>query len=179
MFPDIASLFVVIRSVVIVGLGFFGPVFGATFEVAHEESTKNISVVRSTESFPQHISPHTPSRKKLRNGPKMTNNDPRRPCVGFSTLYQQGIASWYGHRFHGKQMANGAVYDMHELTVAHRKLPLGTHVCIQNEANGKAVFATVTDRGPYVDGRIIDLSLKVAELLGMRDRGVAIVTILL
>lgn len=178
MFPDIASLFAVIRSVVIVGLGFFGPVFGA-IEIAPEESTKNISVVRSTESFRQHAPSSTRPRKQLRSGIRMTKDNTQRQCVGFSTLYQQGIASWYGPGFHGKQMANGATYNMHGLTVAHRKLPLGTHVCIQNPENGKAVFATVTDRGPYIDGRIIDLSLKVAEVLGIKNRGVAMVTILL
>ncbi len=76
-------------------------------------------------------------------------------------------------------MANGATYNMYALTVAHRKLPLGTHVCIQNPENGKAVLATVTDRGPYVNGRIIDLSQKVAEVLGITERGTAYVFILL
>ena len=179
MFPNIGSLFIVIRRVVIAGLGFFGPVFGAIFEIAPEESTKNISVVRYTESFRLYAPSPTPPRKQLQSGMKITKGTTLRQCVGFSTLYQQGVASWYGPRFHGKQMANGATYNMHELTVAHRKLPLGTHVCIQNPKNGKSVFATVTDRGPYIDGRIIDLSQKVAEVLGIKDRGIAFVTILL
>lgn len=160
---------------ILCGLGFFGPVFGAVFDKAPEESTKNISVVRSAEFFH-----HSQSSRVAQRPSKHKDTKYFRPsCEGFSTLYQRGIASWYGPGFHGRQMANGADFNMYALTVAHRRLPLGTHVCIQNPENGRSVFATVTDRGPYIDGRVIDLSRKVAEVLGITQRGTAYVSILL
>ncbi len=80
---------------------------------------------------------------------------------------QTGIASWYGPGFHGRPMANGKPYNMRALTVAHRTLPLGTMVRIRNHSNGKEVVAKVTDRGPYIPGRIVDLSKGVADRLGI------------
>jgi rare lipoprotein A len=74
-------------------------------------------------------------------------------------------------------MANGRVYDMERFTVAHRTLPLGTEVCITNRKTGKSVRAVVTDRGPYVAPRIIDLSKRVADELGITESGLEMVTI--
>jgi rare lipoprotein A len=74
-------------------------------------------------------------------------------------------------------MANGRIFNMHDYTVAHRRLPLGTRVCISNPQNGKWVFATVTDRGPYIHGRVVDLSKRVAQDLDIMDSGVAPVKI--
>lgn len=76
-------------------------------------------------------------------------------------------------------MANGRIYDMHRYTVAHRKLPLGTPICIVNPKNGAIVHAVVTDRGPYKGKRVIDLSRKIADDLGMRHDGLAEVHILI
>lgn len=76
-------------------------------------------------------------------------------------------------------MANGKIYDMNALTVAHRFLPLGTPICIVNPANGRSVRAVVTDRGPYVGGRIIDLSRRIAAELGTLERGLGVVHIFL
>ncbi|HUX81144.1 MAG TPA: septal ring lytic transglycosylase RlpA family protein [Candidatus Paceibacterota bacterium] len=86
-------------------------------------------------------------------------------------------ASWYGRTFEGKLMANGKPFNMHKRTVAHKYLPLGSRVCVRNPKNGKEVFAVVTDRGPYVRGRSIDLSWQVAEDLGLLNRGVSRVQI--
>ena len=86
-------------------------------------------------------------------------------------------ASWYGSAFQGKLMANGKPFDMHKLTVAHKHLPLGSRICIRNPRNGKEIIATVTDRGPYVKGRDIDLSKQVALQLGLLGRGVSHVEI--
>lgn len=85
--------------------------------------------------------------------------------------FQTGVASWYGADFHGKAMANQKPYDMHAATVAHRRLPLGTKVCIRNLANERIVVATVTDRGPYVGARIVDLSKGVAQALAIDGLG--------
>jgi rare lipoprotein A len=86
---------------------------------------------------------------------------------------EEGIASWYGEPYHGKQAADGSIYDMTKMTVASKSLPLGSLVMIENLKNGRRVIATVTDRGPYVDGRIIDVSLAVAKALGMIQEGIA------
>jgi rare lipoprotein A (peptidoglycan hydrolase) len=82
--------------------------------------------------------------------------------------FQRGTASWYGPGFNGRPMANGDRFDMEAATVAHKKLPLGTRVCIKNPANERVVIATVTDRGPYVGERIVDLSKGVARALDIK-----------
>lgn len=83
-----------------------------------------------------------------------------------------GKASWYGKDFHNKATASGLKYDMHTFTAAHRTLPMGTVVKVTDQANGKSVMVCVTDRGPYVHGRIIDLSYAAAKKLGLDARGV-------
>ena len=90
---------------------------------------------------------------------------------------QIGTASWYGPRFHGKKTANGEVFNQNKLTAAHRTLPLGTTVEVTNVTNGKSVNVKITDRGPYVNGRVIDLSRAAAIRLGMKEAGVARVQI--
>ncbi len=84
---------------------------------------------------------------------------------------EQGIASWYGGDFHGRQTASGAVYDQFKLTAAHRLLPLGSVVRVTNAENGRAVEVVINDRGPFIKGRIIDLSYAAAEHLGGVDSG--------
>jgi rare lipoprotein A len=86
--------------------------------------------------------------------------------------YQVGIASWYGEQFQGKTTASGEPFDMRDYTAAHPSLPLGTFVRVTNLKNGKAVVVRINDRGPVVDGRIIDLSYNAARALGFKDRGV-------
>ncbi|MBD3370123.1 septal ring lytic transglycosylase RlpA family protein [Candidatus Fermentibacteria bacterium] len=88
-------------------------------------------------------------------------------------LRQRGVASYYGEAFHGRKTANGEVFDMHALTCAHRTLPFGTMVEVTNLDNGNRVTVRVNDRGPYVSGRIIDLTVKAARELGMIDSGIA------
>ncbi len=90
---------------------------------------------------------------------------------------QVGVASWYGEQFQGRRTASGAIFDKWGLTAAHRKLPLGTEVTVTNLENGKSVTVTVNDRGPYVDGRVIDLSRGAARELGMVEWGLALVQI--
>jgi rare lipoprotein A len=75
---------------------------------------------------------------------------------------EEGKASWYGAPFHGRRASNGEVYDMYKLTAAHRTLPFGTMVRVTNLDNGKSTTVRITDRGPFVDNRIIDLSLAAA-----------------
>jgi len=84
-----------------------------------------------------------------------------------------GYASWYGPNFHGRLTANGEIYDMNGLSAAHTTLPLPSYVRVTNLTNGSSVVVRVNDRGPFHDDRIIDLSARAAELLGMTNAGVA------
>src|SRR5579885_606899 len=85
----------------------------------------------------------------------------------------EGVASWYGEEFNGRLTASGEVYDMYRLTAAHKTLPLGTVVKVHNLDNGKSVEVRINDRGPYVKGRIIDLSRTAGRAIGMREKGTA------
>jgi rare lipoprotein A len=85
---------------------------------------------------------------------------------------QVGTASWYGKQFHGRQTASGDTYDMFQFTAAHRTLPLGTLVKVTNLRNGKWVIVKVTDRGPYVGHRVMDVSYGAAQMMGFRQRGI-------
>ena len=88
-----------------------------------------------------------------------------------------GVASWYGGRFHGRSTANGETYNQHALTAAHRTLPFGTEVLVTNKANGKSVVVRINDRGPFHGNRVIDLSQKAANQIGMVNSGTARVTV--
>jgi rare lipoprotein A len=90
-----------------------------------------------------------------------------------SAAGEVGIASFYGRRFHGRRTASGHLFDATAATAAHRTLPFGTEVTITNLANGRTVVATITDRGPYVRGRIIDVSRSLASALGFTRSGTA------
>jgi len=89
-----------------------------------------------------------------------------------SKPYQVGTASWYGSYFQGKETASGEAYNMYDFTAAHPMLPLGTYVKVTNVRNGRSVVVRVNDRGPVVDGRIIDVSYGAAQALGMKSRGI-------
>lgn len=84
-----------------------------------------------------------------------------------------GKASWYGRDFHGGSTASGLSYDMYTFTAAHRTLPMGTVVRVTDQHNGKSVMVCVTDRGPFVRGRIIDLSFAAAQQIDIDDRGIS------
>jgi rare lipoprotein A len=86
---------------------------------------------------------------------------------------ETGKASWYGHPFHGRTTSNGETYDMYALTAAHKTLPFNTHVSVENPVNGKAIVVRINDRGPFVKGRIIDLSYAAASRIGLVEPGVA------
>jgi len=90
---------------------------------------------------------------------------------------QRGIASWYGADFHGKKTSNGEIYDMYTMTAAHKTLPLGTYVRVYNLENGRQLDVRINDRGPFVRGRIIDLSYTAAKKIDIVDSGTAAVEI--
>jgi rare lipoprotein A len=85
----------------------------------------------------------------------------------------QGRASWYGPQFHGRRTANGEIFNSNDLTAAHRSLPFGTKVRVTNINNGRSVVVRINDRGPFIGGRIIDLSAGAARILNMVQSGVA------
>jgi len=87
------------------------------------------------------------------------------------------VASWYGRQFHGKPTASGEIFDMNAPTAAHKKLPFGTKLLVINPDNEKSTTVTITDRGPYIWGRELDLSYKAASDIGMIGAGVATVKV--
>lgn len=92
---------------------------------------------------------------------------------GSGNAIETGVASWYGPNFHGKLTANGEVYDMDGMTAAHRTLPFGTEVVVENLDNGKTIRVRINDRGPFAKNRIIDLSRAAATQLEMVGPGTA------
>ncbi len=100
-----------------------------------------------------------------------------KPMAKAGNFRQRGLASWYGQKFHGRHTSSGEIYNMHAMTAAHKTLPLGTWVQVTNLSNGKKVTVRVNDRGPFVRGRIIDLSFAAAKKLGMVGPGTAPVEI--
>ncbi|HET6528788.1 MAG TPA: septal ring lytic transglycosylase RlpA family protein [Balneolaceae bacterium] len=101
------------------------------------------------------------------------------PSLETGSKIEEGMASWYGPDFHGNLTANGEIYNMHELTAAHRTLPFGTILRVKNLDNGKSVIVRINDRGPYAKDRIIDLSKKAAMEIGMIGPGTAHVSLIL
>ena len=99
---------------------------------------------------------------------KVTHRAPR-PAAPSAPIVQgeEGIASWYGRPFHGRHTASGEIYNMYDMTAAHRTLPFGTQVRVHNLENGRDTEVRINDRGPFVKGRIIDLSYTSAQSMGM------------
>ncbi len=85
---------------------------------------------------------------------------------------ESGLASWYGHPYHGRRTASGEVYDMGQMTAAHRTMPFGTWVRVSSVATGRSVEVRINDRGPFEKGRIIDLSYAAARVLGAVGPGI-------
>lgn len=101
------------------------------------------------------------------------------PDAGKGEVIEEGVASWYGPKFHGNLTANGEKYDMYGLTAAHRTLPFNTVLRVENQDNGKSVVVRINDRGPFAKNRIIDLSKKAAQEIDMIGNGTAPVHLVL
>ena len=89
------------------------------------------------------------------------------PMTQDRSFSERGLASWYGRKFHGRRTASGEVYDMYAMTAAHRTLPIPSYARVRNPANGREVVVRINDRGPFVEGRVIDLSYAAAFRLGL------------
>ena len=96
-----------------------------------------------------------------------------KPIPDAKGYVEQGVASWYGRKFHGRKTSSGEIYDMYAMTAAHKTLPLGTWVRVQRRDTGKQIEVRINDRGPFVRGRIIDLSYTAAKQLDMVGPGTA------
>ena len=90
---------------------------------------------------------------------------------------QTGLASYYADKFNGRKTANGEIFDENKLTAAHKTLPFGTIVKVTNLTNNKTVIVRINDRGPFVSGRIIDLSIAAAKKINLLEAGVVKVTV--
>lgn len=101
-----------------------------------------------------------------------------RPKKSGQGYIETGVASWYGSKFHGRKTSSGELYDMHELTAAHKTLPLPSYVLVRNLDNRRSTLVRVNDRGPFVDDRIIDLSYAAAKKLGFDKAGLANVQVI-
>lgn len=97
--------------------------------------------------------------------------------ISRKNAYQVGVASYYGEKFHGRKTANGETFNMYKMTAAHRVLPLGTMIRVTHLTNGRRVVVKVNDRGPFIEGRVLDLSFAAALELEMVAAGTAEVMI--
>ncbi|MBU1109159.1 MAG: septal ring lytic transglycosylase RlpA family protein [Candidatus Riflebacteria bacterium] len=97
----------------------------------------------------------------------------KNPTAPAEAYYQTGIASWYGAEYQGRSTASGELFDKNAMTAAHKDLAFGTWVQVNNLDNGYRVRVRINDRGPFVEGRIIDISERAAEELGMKAAGIA------
>jgi len=147
------------------------------------------SATLDTAYGPIHIPPPKPSTYK--SIPRSTTGQKNRatqkpyrvkgvrytPIASASGFVQTGIASWYGQKFHGRKTSNGETYNMYAMTAAHKTLPLGTWVSVHNLENNRKIVVRINDRGPFVYGRIIDLSYTGAKRIGIEGTGTARVRI--
>jgi len=121
----------------------------------------------------------TPETRELAGWQKPYEVDGKRyqPLRDHQGFQQRGMASWYGRKFHGRKTSNGEVYDMYAMSAAHKTLPMGIYVKVTHLGNGRHIIVRVNDRGPFVAGRIIDLSYAAAKQIGIVDSGTALVQI--
>jgi rare lipoprotein A len=130
---------------------------------------------------------HKPVTASVPPAPPVEQSVPTAPAVGWENpklpesivvppdakplFIETGIASWYGAPYHNRRGSNGEIYDMHAMTAAHRTLPLGSLVRVVNPVNGRSAVVRITDRGPFIEGRVIDLSQAAAEQIGLLQPG--------
>jgi rare lipoprotein A len=135
-------------------------------------SHKRVSV-----AVPEAPAPAQQLPESAHAGPQTNTEQPEFPLDAKPLWSETGIASWYGAPYHNRRASNGEVYDMHAMTAAHRTLPLGTMVRVTDIKTGSSALVRITDRGPFISGRVIDLSRSAAEKIGIVQRGTAEVRI--
>jgi rare lipoprotein A len=120
--------------------------------------------------------PAIPEEKPAPTGQPTTETEPEKievPANVKPIFEETGMASWYGPPYHNRRGSNGEIYDMHAMTAAHLTLPLGSIVRVTNLKTGHSAIVRITDRGPFIEGRILDLSLAAAKILDVYGPGVA------
>ena len=127
----------------------------------------NVSVVKTPKS----------SQLKGHQKPYIVNGERYDPIRNHTGFVEEGKASWYGKKFHGRKTSNGEIYDMYAMTAAHKTLPMGVFVRVTNKLTGQQTVVRINDRGPFVAGRIIDLSYSAAKQAGVVGPGTAPVRI--
>jgi len=134
----------------------------------HKEVKANVpSAAQISEPESNSGNSETPARKTTPAGVEDVGPDAK------PLLVETGLASWYGGPYHKRQSSNGEVYNMHALTAAHRTLPLGSVVRVTNVKTGHSAIVRITDRGPFIPGRVVDLSLAAARKVSVWQPGVA------
>ncbi|WP_456473187.1 septal ring lytic transglycosylase RlpA family protein [Desulfolithobacter sp.] len=118
------------------------------------------------------------ARQEPTQRPYIINGKRYYPLPSAEGYREVGIASWYGRKFHGRNTANGERYNMYEHTAAHKTLPMNTVVLVKNLENGKQTVVRINDRGPFIHGRIIDLSYRAAKEIGLLRNGTAKVEVI-
>ena len=138
-----------------------------TNKVAHVKTKKSVSV--ASDDTPVKVK----KAKKYASAPKAKVKVAKsKGNKEGGSSYQSGMASWYGGNFNGRKTANGEIYNMNEMTAAHKTLPFGTRVRVTNTRNGDSTIVRINDRGPFVGGRVIDLSRAAASDIGITNSGV-------
>lgn len=133
---------------------------------AHHAATANVPSPPSPSSTPG----ASPAKQPRNSSSKAPAQPGEQPGVGYT---EEGVASWYGFPFQGRRTSDGEIYDMNTMVAAHRTLPFNTIVRVTNLSNGLQTEVRIVDRGPFVEGRIIDLSLAAAKVLGVVGPGTA------
>jgi rare lipoprotein A len=136
---------------------------------SHKPARVSVPPPPSPESAGSQDAPATPN-------PEAKGTETKPPELDFPAdakpiFTETGVASWYGPPYHNRRGSNGEIYDMHAMTAAHRTLPLGSIVRVVNVQTDATAIVRITDRGPFVDGRIVDLSKAAAEKIGMLQKG--------
>jgi len=111
-------------------------------------------------------------RPAATQNPYVIDNKKYYPIPSAEGYSEKGVASWYGGKLHGRKTSNGEIYDMHTMTAAHKTLPMNTMLLVKNLENGRQTVVRINDRGPFVRGRIVDLSYKAATALGIHEKGI-------
>ncbi|HEV2114540.1 MAG TPA: septal ring lytic transglycosylase RlpA family protein [Terriglobales bacterium] len=126
---------------------------------------------------PPSLPENTPPASSTTVEPNSPSRQPAQPAVPQTVFVETGIASWYGPPYHNRKASDGEIYNMNALTAAHRTLPLGSIVRVTNVSTGHSVVVRITDRGPFIPGRIIDLSLAAAKAVDVWRPGLATVRV--
>ena len=138
-----------------------------------------VSILLTASCGSQRVPPAPPGQQKAGTYNKATQRPytikgkTYHPIPSADCFVEEGLASWYGHPFHGRKTSNGETYNMHAMTAAHKILPMNTKVRVRDLTTGREVDVRINDRGPFVRARVIDLSREAARRLGILEQGTA------